>query len=736
MAEPLLRPLVKSWVSKLHLAHTHKTNSFGRDAEEAEKFFDGPHDFMYGDKYPTASGMVIGDDEAAPSPTFRMSVNKVAEMVQIFGPVLYHRNPYRQVTTRALPDIPAELMQGYPEAFMQQLAQSEFQMQSDKETRAKLLESYLNYTPNELNLQWNSRQCIDEAIIKGMGVLWHEVIQPHGSPYRMVGSFYDSVDNLLVDPDMESIFHAKWIARRRVMPKWEVERRFGMKRGTIRGNLESSAMQAESGGANYDYFRQSGDTNDLTTYWEVYSRMGMGHHLRSELSRAMEVNKELLDSFGDHVYLAFCEEHPHFLNIPEEVLEKGDMEEVFRRVQWPTPFWADPAHPWPFSELSFHERPRRVWPMSHVKPALGELKFINWCMSFIADKVKNTSRDFIGVLKSAGEDIKSSVLSGRDLTLLEIEDTNRRIDEVVQFLQHPPFNKDVLVVLAEQYANFDKRVGLDELMYGTSKRQLRSAAEAQVKSDKLEIRPHDMAQKVEKMLTVCARKEAICARWHLTKDDVAPVLGVFRAMLWEQYVQNNDLPTITHELDYRIEAGTVRKPNRERDMENANEAIRVWGPVLQAYAQMTLDFDPLNALITAWAKAYDVESENLLLKPPPPPQPDETAMQEAQMELEMRQQEHEQKLGHSQETHRQKLQAAMDQDMLKVLRARAGLVESDEVHEQKLGHSQETHSQDLTQDQQKHLQEMLQAREEGQLDMYLKRRLAEAKPSGNGGPKE
>lgn len=747
MPEPLLRPIIRGWTEKIRKAHTWKENEFGRDADEAERFFDGPHDFMYSGKFATRTGMVtLGGEEGAPSPTFRMSVNKVAEMVQIFGPVLYHRNPHRDVTVRELPEFPIDLL-GDPQQNpqLQQMLQSQQQGRRVKEVVSDLLESYLNYTPNELNLQWHSRMAIDECIIKGMGLLWQEVIRSPGSPYLMVGSFYDTVDNLLVDPDMESLTQAKWIARRRVIPVWEAESKFGLQRGTLKPTLESSNMQAEVAHPDYDYFRQRGDTNDLFTYWEIYSRMGMGHRLQSVFSKQMRINEDLLDQFGNNIFLAVSDDYNWPLNLPPEVLEQGDMMDVFRRVQWPTPFWADPACPWPFTALAFHERPRKVWPMSHVKPALGELKFMNWAMSFIADKVKNTSRDFVAVLKSLAEETRTAILSGRDLSLLEFEKINGSIQDNIQFLQHPPFNKDVMLVVQDLREAFDKRTGLNELMYGTTAKQLRSAAEAHGKMDQLNIRPDDMSSKVEEWMSQASRKEAICARWHLTGQDITPVMGPERAMLWEQLMGQTELYTLVHELDYRIEAGSVRKPNRSRDIENINNAIQVWGPVVQEYAGATGDFGPLNALAYHWSKAYDVDPGLIQFQPPPPPEPDQAAQQEAQLELEVKAAEHQQSMEQKQEQHQLKLEQLVQSDLLKQFQARAKLRQDDESHDQDLGQDEEKHGQDLTQDQQKHLQEMMQAREKGNLERFLEERMglakvetekkraaAKPKPAGNG----
>ncbi len=626
------QPLVKAWHEKVRLSIEHKKTKFQEDATEAMQFFNGPNDFMYASKNATnGRGFVLGSADDMPDPTFRMTVNKVAEMVQIFGPVLYFKNPTRQVNPRKVPSPPIELLGDPTDPMVQMQYQQTIlpQLMPQKavdKARAGLLEFYLNYTPNELNLKENSRQAIDEALIKGAGCLWTELYQQPGSPFRMVGSFFDSIDFLFVDPDMESMEDAKWIARRRIRSVWEVEREKGMKPGTLKGNLESFNSQAMTGAEeDVDYNRRRGLTNDLIVYYEIYSKMGMGARLSGTGSGSNSPNvlgpvAELLDTFGDYVYLEVAEHVNYPLNLPPDLTEaQGVDDQILAALEWPTPFWADDD--WPVTVIQFHKIPRQVWPMSHLKPGLGELKFINWAYSFLASKIRTTCRDFIAIKKSAGEELKTAILSGQDLTLLEIEHQHKTITEVVQFLQHPQFNGDIWKCIEAVEMNFEKRVGLTELMYGMSAKQMRSAEEANVKDQQIQARPDDMASRVEDAMTIVARKEAIAARWHITVQDVLPCMGPVGAAMWAQYVMAAEISTVTHELEYRIEAGSAKKPNKDRDAANMAQAMQtLFQPMLQ-FAMQTGDFTAINKLIADWAKSIDLDPEGYLFKPPPPPPP-------------------------------------------------------------------------------------------------------------------
>lgn len=620
------QPLVGQWIEKIRLAEQEKDKQFGKDAAECMRFYNGPYEFMYGLKYQEGSSSFIytGDHKDLPKPSFCMTVNKVAEAVQIFGPVLYHRNPVRQTNPRKMPMLPIELF-GDPmdpmvqQAYLPLLQQVEQNRGIDK-SRAILIDSYLNYTPTALDLKTNCRDAVDEAIIKGMGVLWHEVYRPKGGGFKMVGSFYDSVDYLVMDPDAEKMEDCKWIARKCVHPKWQVEQDYELPPGTLRGNAESFGQMGTvaAQGVSGDYDRRRGLTNDLVTYWKIWTKMGIG-------ARMSGITEDVasLDMFGDFCHLVICEDCQYPLNLPPRTAAGVDVwadpMQVQSRLQWETPFWADDA--WPFSFLAFHRVPRQIWPMSHFKPGMGELKFINWVYSFLAGKIRTACRDIIAVAKSASEEIKRAIISGTDYELLEIEKAHGTISEVVQFLRHPEFHGDIWKVLQAVENNFEKRIGLTELSYGFSKSQFRSAAEAEVKADALQVRPDDMANKVEDWMTDVARREALAARWHLEPEDVQPVLGDLGAQWWTQLVTPTDPMQLLHQLEYRIEAGSAKKPNKERDVANMQNAMQSLFPFFQQYAMASGDFSQVNALITDWAKSIDLDPKKYLLSPPPPMPP-------------------------------------------------------------------------------------------------------------------
>lgn len=622
-----MQAYVSHWHSKIVSAYDAKAKRFQKDADDGMKFFAGPYDWLYdGTAKKNERHFKQDDDEGEiQAPRFQMTLNKTAELVQIFGPVLYHRNPNRMVTPREYPLPGQDVMTIFgqdPAAMMmfQQSAMQGEQLRAIDSLRSKLLEYYLNYTPNALDLKTESRWSVVETLIKGGGCLWTEkYVPPSGGP-AMIGSFYDSVNNLAIDPDAKSVNRALWISKRVCESVWETERKHGLRPGTLKGVMESAANQAAvDSHPEGPYLRAKGQTCDLIVYHEVYSKCGLGGRLVGiDQSYAAESER-----YGDYVYLCICNGVSHPLNVPPELFDleyEQAFQEIYKRVQWPVPYWADGT--WPLSFLGFHWIPEDPWPMSHLAPGMGELKFLNWAYSMIAGKIRVSLRDFIVFLEEAGPAVEEAVLRGVDYERIKIKGSGgKSINELVQFLQHPQFNFDIWKVIEAISEQFEKRVGLTELSYGMSSRQDRSATESATKRDQMNVRPEDMANRVEDWMSEVARKEAIAARFLLTGQDVATIVGPTGAMMWDQFITPSNPAELLYSLEYRIEAGSVRKPNRDRQAQNAKDLFTAMAPFYQQVALSTGLTQPWNELVTIYCEANDIKFDKLLLPNIPLPAP-------------------------------------------------------------------------------------------------------------------
>ena len=614
--DPVLRAVCSNWMSKIEHAKQHKSKVFQKDADECQQFFDGPKNWSE----LMGGGSSIESGEGFPELSFKISVNKTFEFVTIFGPALYYENPVRTAKPR-MPIVVPPMFFPDPQFYSAVIQQENTRVMTDG-LRGVLLESMMNQSPIDFDLAKEARSAIDEALIKGRGVIWTELHQTPGAPFRSVRSSHDSTDSLLIDPDAPSFEKATWIARKCIQAVWQVERDFGLRPGSLKGSCESMARQSDvASSEELQYERKKGLTNDLIVYYKIYSKMGMG----GRLSGSNPDHAKPLEMFGDYSYLVVAEGVPFLLNLPPDICNDPAQtrETVFGRTNWPTPFWA--AGAWPCSVLDFHSVSNCPWPSPHLKAGMGELKFLNWVMSMLMSKMKTTSRDIIACGKALSEEIKNTILHGGDLELVEVEAGHEDLSDIFKILQFNPVNPDIWKMIEAAGNNFDKRVGLTELMYGSSgSTQIRSAQEAEVRNENMNVRPEDMAKQVEAWQSRVAALEAMCLRWHIHGADVSPIIGPIGAMAWDQYVCTQDLSAAAHQLEYRIEAGSTRRPNKNAQNQQISQGFQALSPILTQYGAATGDMQPMNNLLADYAKSLELDPNRYQLKAPiPPPAPPE-----------------------------------------------------------------------------------------------------------------
>ena len=97
--------LCSIWLAKIEMAWEQKNKRFGVDARDGMFFYKGPYDKMYDGTYGAPWGTGEGRSNTGPvssiqPPAVRVTLNKVSDMVQLFGPYLYYKNPNRKVEAR------------------------------------------------------------------------------------------------------------------------------------------------------------------------------------------------------------------------------------------------------------------------------------------------------------------------------------------------------------------------------------------------------------------------------------------------------------------------------------------------------------------------------------------------------------------------------------------------------------------------------------------------------------
>jgi len=622
----LLNSINDLWLKQIEQARIHKQAVFGKTAKRVCKFC--------GQEYPLNVGDEDDTDDpdqqefaAASQPRVRSMVSKTSEYVKIYLPYLHAKVPHRLVTPY-YPQIPPALL-GLPEG--SPVPPSEAQ-QIDK-ARAWILGWLLNYLPTRVyDLRYEGRKVVIEALAKGRSCVWTEIVDaPTGD---MPASFFDSVDNLFIDPDAENLRTAAWIARRRRRSVWAVADEYSIEPDKIRGAYMSRRGQAEYATTNSGTL--SLQKGDVVEYYEVFSRCGLGHKFFGADEEMKSLAKQL-DAFGDYTYLAICPGLDHPLSLTPDFVQSPESETRLRdKLAWPIAFWARAKNPWPMTPLDFYPDVVGCWARSPLEPALPLQEFIDKAYAYLSARLKVTSRDLVVVAAEMEQALKTAIENGFDLEVVTMKGRpGQELKSLVDILQFPGVNKDIYPVIQMAERAFEMSTGMTELQYGVSgAKQIRSSAEAQIRQSNTSIRPDDMAECVEDFMSSVAEAEAGAARLHVPGKAIAPLFGENPELigpataLWDQMVATQDPIQAFSEMAYSVEAGSGRRRNKAKQVQDANDFAQYLMPLLMQHYQRTGDPTQVNAYMRMWCEASDIDPTNFLLQrlpPPPPPGPPQGA---------------------------------------------------------------------------------------------------------------
>lgn len=620
----LFNRIVDLWLTQIRHAEDTKEKQFGKTARRCWDFLGKSYDKLY----------ATGGEEDFPHSTHKIRRNLTAEYRALMLPYVHHKVPHRLVTpSRSQP--PPELL-GMPPGMP--MPQNPLEVQ-DK-ARAWLIQWALNYWPTQYDLRGECRKSITEALIKGRGIVWHEFF-PSASG-MIPGSFYDSVDNLLIDPDVEhQLRDAGYIVRKRLLSIWRVAEEWGIPASEIQGkyqsHLDRSGQEANRARMrNKETGAVDTGSNDIVEVYYVYSRMGLGQKFTSVASEIKD-SVEALNSVGDNVFLAICPGLDYPLNLPPHISELPNaQEEIHARLQWPVPFHAIFNNPWPFTPLDFYSNLDNPWAQSPLEASLPLQVFLDRAYGFLMSRVRSQSRDIILTSKSMEKELRAAITSGDDQTVVPFDGVAEDIRKMLDVIQFPELSGDLWKVISMVENALERAIGISALMYGMSGgTQMRSSAEAQIRQDNMTNRPEDMAECAERWNADIASSEAFMGRVGVAPATMAPLFGeqapqesaaIGQVMgpwtqAWAMLVNTEDPQQAAAELAYTIEAGSGRKKNKQKQQADAEMLVQtMFGPLLGFAQSPTGSSGPFNALVRFIGDTYDIRLDDMML-PPMPPQP-------------------------------------------------------------------------------------------------------------------
>lgn len=519
----------------------------------------------------------------APKAFFQAKVALTSEAFAVFGPYLFPQVPVRTVNPRPWVEGPAL-------------------------RRAEIIGDYLNYTPGETGLRDDARRAIIEAIGYGRGVLWVGRDPQSG----LMTGMYDSVRNFGTDPDAKTPRDRKYVWRRRVLPRFEAIQMWPKAKTVLTKEpvYESRATDADG----IYQWEQTDTASECVCVYELYLKVGL-HNFKGG-SELVKMQSAAPAQPGGQPAAAPAGGVP-MDDAPRKyvVTENGALVDI---GEWEVPFFEDGL--FPCNLLDLLDDPEGDWPHSPLEAGLGWQRAINWVTTMLMGKFRFTSRT-IGALARNGHGVsdrdKERILRvGSDIDILEIT-VNGETKTLQQFVQQFDWNHDYLnwgmkfLELMEE--KHQKATGLYDILYtGDTGRQMRSAQEAQLKERNSRSRLDDMRDRVAEWMAREARMEALAARFLHTRDEIAAILGPQAGADWgflvrpdqanvEQWAMENmqaglppeeaiaqaqqqaaqavDLNSWRKELDYTIEAGSMRRHDIDAQIDTMRELFNQLVPV-------------------------------------------------------------------------------------------------------------------------------------------------------------
>lgn len=628
----LLGPIVSQWYARFTSAQKEKER-FSVMAKLCRQFLGSSAKAMWEDAFRKEFYPAVAQ------PQFMVSLNKAFELVAIIGPSLYWQSPTREVKSTDIPDQTqlAQLFGITDRDMLEQIQQMQGQKTTEREMRNSLASLVLEYIGREHpgGTKIDNELIIQDALVTGRGCGWTETYTNRSTGEPMVGTFYDPVDNLLIDPDAKdpALRDVKWMARKHVEPAWVVERRFGYPPGYLQGrgthvsSEYASRMEVEVNRGNTMY-------QDQIEWYEVWSCGGIG-------ARVTGINATMgqaLDQLtGDYCYLCVTRNLMHPLNLPPALVTQGNADQIREALKWRTSrygsvfeLWRD--RKWPVQLLDFYPVVGSCWPMAVLGPGIGSLLAMNILLVSHLTMSWDRRRDIIAVNGAYAEEVEAAIKGENNPAVLKINAASQMsVTDIVAFVQRPEVQGNLLEWIQYLDNQFQMATGLDDIHYGVSQKQARVSADVNAKQAAANVRPEKMATDVHQFVVNTSTKELWLAAQYIKGQQLRTLIGDWGAMAWDTLLGSMDIDALFHEMEVWIEATDLRRPNRDKDMADLERIAPFYLPALMTYSDKTGDEKPFNAFLHRFAVAMQMKNPEDLYMGPWHPMPD-PAMQQMQVE--------------------------------------------------------------------------------------------------------
>lgn len=611
-----IKRLAALWSAKIKAGVTAR-KSFDLVYEQCKLFNYAPNGFIWDDGYKQKFKLNV------PSPKMPVTINKAFELLAIVGPSIYWRYAAQSVDVVTPVDIVSGAFGDEQQPEIAQFVESlRAQQQADSarvRQAALLVQRVLETTqvaqPGGGQIS-QGRLAINDMLLSGRALFWPQVYVSPGSDRKGVGLFRGDPTEFVQDPDCDQPYldGATWIGRRHCTPHWQLERMFGKPNGSCKkyATLESTDGEAKRRTGKAEW----GKSHDLVVWYEIWSKCGIGFSLSTskafdgpDLSAEFEgIEQEIEAAVGDHAYLCLIPGHQCILNLPADIrtLELEEVADVFR---WPFETWKANDR-WPVAIWDHY--PDGAYPVPPLGPALGHLIVISILTTAYVEMAFEGRKQIVGILDTYKKQLEEALASSENTPTVSLSATiGKKIDECIAFLPRPPINYDIIKAIDHEMELFKQASGLYDWNYANTSGIERSAEGVRAKQQASTVRADDMAERFAAFMSEASTLLAMLAWEHIDGADVLAILGAGGDMLWDQFVKGLSEDEVYRGFRVQVQASDIRKPDKARELANAEKMFPVAIPLAQMYADKTGDSGPINVLMAKMQDAMDWKGDKV-----------------------------------------------------------------------------------------------------------------------------
>jgi hypothetical protein len=366
--------------------------------------------------------------------------------------------------------------------------------------RHKLEERVLDLNMEECDLKIHGRRAVDEALMSGRGMLWYGWNDRKGMPQATFGT----VEDFGWDSKAKTTEEIGYCWRKRTKPKWQLK------------SLYSDAVDKIQ--------EQTGDKkpNDAIDYYEFYFRVDPQN------------------------YCDEMDEEQPWDGVPKVLIVLG--KRVIHQADWAIRF--DKIDRWPFNYMDYRQRPGRIYPAAPMEPGICHLRNICWIYSLYVHRVMETSKVAWAMMENGQVEVSDQAAarvvnpSTRDGLTIRFKTSNPdiKIGDVFQrlTLDTPIQEFDRAIALYDRL--WQDATGLNDLVRtGQDTNQIRTAADADMKSKRSLTRIDDMKAITEQFLTDTMNMLAFAERSTLFEEDITKRFGPEMGALWGTVDETGEL---------------------------------------------------------------------------------------------------------------------------------------------------------------------------------------------------